>query len=103
MGYYTRYELEHVSDGRESDLVSSINYGHSMLTEAEPAKWYTHEAEIAAAMRELQIKAVHLKGIGEEYGDIWFKEFLLDGPNVIVAEFKAQVIKPDTATSLRRI
>lgn len=103
MGYYTRYELEHVSDGREADLVSSINYGKSMLTEHERAEWYTHEADIAAAMRELQIKLVYLKGIGEEYGDIWFKEFLLDGPNVIVAEFRAQVIKPDTVTSLRKI
>jgi len=90
MGYYTRYDLDVVSD--QSDPVElerflkDRNSGKTFgsydlpldLSDSESMKWYDWQEDMVALSKEYPNVLLTLSGEGEESGDIW-KAYFMNG------------------------
>ena len=83
MGYLTKYELKTKKQKndikkvleeicKESDAHEAINMVGETL---QPTKWYNHEDELKSVSLKFPNVTFVLLGEGEDFGDIWEKEF----------------------------
>lgn len=89
MGYYTKYSLtiqdKFGTDLEDTDLYDEIvsdlthrqvEYFSTYAKDGQPIKWYDHKEDLLkASIRYPDVRFV-LKGIGEEYPDIWINYFV---------------------------
>lgn len=79
MGYYTEYTLDIIDKNykyNEEEILHELEiiseYSDQFL---EPIKWYEHEENMLKLSRRYPDIVFKLKGIGEEFPDIWIKYF----------------------------
>lgn len=88
MGYYTRYSLEiEGEDDNILELPGEESLGDRIMGELidgeveiyrlleDSCKWYEHEADMKALSLKYPGVVFHLRGEGEESGDLWEKDF----------------------------
>jgi hypothetical protein len=81
MGYYTKFELEGVEPAWRHDtikraIIEQCRYDADIITDHEPVKWYKCESDCKAVSAANPGIGFRISGMGEETGDVWWKEFL---------------------------
>lgn len=94
MGYYTNYRLT-IENGPEDEIWDFIEkddelryYLHKEY--ADSSKWYEHDEDMAALSKTFPDAVFHLRGEGEESGDIWEKHY----KNGKVQVCRAEIVIP---------
>ena len=96
MGYQTYYTLTVEPEDREEELLEELldpNDKDWKLGDPlqESCKWYEHEREMVALSKRFPDVVFHLRGEGEESGDIWEKDFW----NGLMQERPAEIVIPE--------
>ena len=79
MGYYTRFELEVISDGDyETDYEEVVREQVNYNPFIEETKWYDFEKDMREVSKQHPNVLFELSGEGEENGDLW-KAYFKDG------------------------
>lgn len=104
MGYYTRYKFE-IEPGSEFLKALGEDIVAYAFDNSDGAKWYGHEEDIAKAMVASDTNSVSISGVGEDEGDIWWKDFKLSRSpvSVTVSMFKLSINKPTTPTNISTV
>lgn len=96
MGYATHYTLEIDRAPADEPMVSAAlavlnkNDEAASALDGEPMNWYGHEADVAKVSKAFPALTFHLRGEGEQSGDIWVKTF----KGGLVQERRAQIVIP---------
>jgi hypothetical protein len=76
MGYYTDYEVTKAPYELTPELMSEeTGYSFDGDLCIFSSKWYNHDTDMKQISLKFPGEEIHLKGIGEEFPDIWQKVY----------------------------